>query len=151
MVAQIRNAKDKAGRQFLRADRFLDKAGFGPLWLNKAEIAGEVESCILRGARELGQYTVFAYVIMPNHVHLLIEPRLSLRRITAGIKGTSAYRANRLLRRIGQPFWQSESFDHWVRTPTEGEKISRYIEDNPVKAGLATSPEKWPWSSAAKK
>jgi REP element-mobilizing transposase RayT len=151
IIVQLRNAEDRSGRKFVRADRFLDKASFGPLWLRNPEIAGEVESCILRGARELQQYTLVAYVIMPNHVHLLIEPRLLLRRITAGIKGSSAYHANRILRRAGQRFWQGESFDHWVRTPAEGEKIWRYIEHNPVRAGLAAAPDSWPWSSAAKK
>jgi REP element-mobilizing transposase RayT len=151
VVFQLRNGEERSGRQFARAEQFLDKGRFGPLWLKNPEIAATVESCILRGAGELGQYTLLAYVVMPNHVHLLIEPRLPLERITGGIKGVSSRDANRILRRIGQPFWQGESFDHWVRTPAEGEKIWRYIEDNPLKAGLVAAPERWPWSSAAKK
>jgi len=150
IVLQIRGDKERRGRQFARADRFLDKGAFGPLWLRNPEISSAVESCILRGARELGQYTLVTYVIMPNHVHLLIEPHLPLRRITAGIKGTSAYQANRILGHVRQRFWQGESFDHWVRTSAEGEKICRYIEYNPVRAGLAASPDLWPWSGAAK-
>jgi len=104
IIVQLRHAEDGSGRQFVRADRFLNKAGFGPVWLRNPEIADEVESCILRGARELEQYTLLAYVIMPNHVQLLIEPRLPIRRITGGIKGSSACHANRLLRRTGQRF-----------------------------------------------
>ena len=53
-----------------------------------------------------------------------------------------------MLRRTGQTFWQDESYDHWVRTRNEVEKIVRYIEWNPVKAGLAKTPEDWPWSGA---
>jgi putative transposase len=87
---------------------------------------------------------------MPNHVHVLLEPRAPVRGITAGIKGASAREANRMLRRQGKPFWQEESFDHWVRNSAQFEKIRAYIENNPVKAGLATSPEKWQWSSAHK-
>ena len=150
-VAQLKRFGDLSGRQFARAEQFLDQGGFGPLWLRNAEIAKQVESCILRGANELRQYALLAYVVMPNHVHLLMEPRLPLRRITGGIKGVSAQNANRILKRTGQPFWQGESFDHWVRTPRECQKIVQYIEDNPVKAGLAAVPRAWPWSSAAKK
>jgi hypothetical protein len=44
-------------------------------------------------------------------------------------------------------FWQDESFDHWVRSPEQFDTIRAYIENNPVKAGLAAHPEDWPWSS----
>ena len=151
VIEQLKNVKEPSGRQFARAERFLDKGDFGPVWLRQPEIAKNVECCIIRGASELDQYSLIAYVIMPNHVHLLIEPRLPLRRITNGIKGVSAHNANRILSREGQPFWQGESFDHWVRTPAEGERIRRYIEQNPVKAGLAVSREAWLWSSASSK
>ena len=151
IIQQLWKCTDRTGEQFARAERFLDTANSGPLWLRIPEIANHVQSCILRGAAELKQYTLIAYVVMPNHVHLLIEPRAALRRITAGIKGVSAYEANRLLRRRDQPFWQGESFDHWVRTPGECEKIRSYIENNPVKAGLSPTPESWQWSSAVKK
>jgi type I restriction enzyme R subunit/putative DNA methylase len=89
-----------------------------------------------------------AYVVMPNHVHALLEPRVALRRITGGIKGQSARDANRKLGRAGQPFWQDESFDHWVRNAAELERIRKYIEQNPVKAGLAKYAGQWRWSSA---
>jgi putative transposase len=48
----------------------------------------------------------------------------------------------------GQPFWQDESYDRLVRDETEFERIARYIEMNPVNAGLAAAPEDFPWSSA---
>ena len=53
-----------------------------------------------------------------------------------GLKGYTAREANRLLGRTGQPFWQGESYDHWVRDETEFIRIIAYIENNPVKAGL---------------
>jgi hypothetical protein len=52
------------------------------------------------------------------------------------------------LGRIGEPFWQKESYDHWVRSETEWNRIASYIEENPVKAGLAARAEDYPWSSA---
>ncbi|MGH9490924.1 MAG: transposase, partial [Terriglobales bacterium] len=60
----------------------------------------------------------------------------------------SARRANCLLGRSG-PFWQHESYDHVVRDAAEGVRIRRYIEANPLRAGLAAQPEDFPWSSAS--
>jgi hypothetical protein len=53
------------------------------------------------------------------------------------------------LNRTGAPFWQDESFDHWIRDPAEAVRIRSYIERNPVVAGLAKRAEDWPWSSAS--
>ena len=68
--------------------------------------------------------------------------------ITHWVKGATARAANLLLGRTGQVFWQDESDDHWVRNGPELEKKVRYIEWNPVRAGLASVLEGWPWSSA---
>ena len=56
--------------------------------------------------------------------------------------------ANRILERTGMPFWQDESYDHWIRSGRELEEIITYVECNPVKAGLVAADEQWPWSSA---
>jgi hypothetical protein len=50
--------------------------------------------------------------------------------------------------RYGEPFWQSESYDRWVRNDVEFRRIERYIEENPVRAGLVSAPEEYRWSSA---
>ncbi|MCX6636806.1 MAG: hypothetical protein NT090_17245 [Acidobacteria bacterium] len=60
----------------------------------------------------------------------------------------TAREANRLPARPGQPFWQAESFDRWVRNAQELERIRIYIENNPVSAGLVAQPEEYRWSSA---
>ncbi len=137
------------GRQFLAADERLDRAVTGPRWLSDPELADYAEYPVIHGA-ELGHYLLHAYVVMPNHVHVLLDPLVPLRRITAGIKGVSARDANGSLGRTGKPFWQDESFDHWIRNAAEFERIKNYIELNPVKAGLVTRPEDWKWSSAHK-
>jgi REP element-mobilizing transposase RayT len=85
---------------------------------------------------------------MPNHVDLLILPKAPVPVIMRWLKGSTARRANLLLGRTGQPFWQDESFDHWVRNNTEFDRIVRYIQENPVTAGLVSSAELWLWSSA---
>jgi REP element-mobilizing transposase RayT len=63
------------------------------------------------GERERRFYDLPAYVVMPNHVHLLIRPLVPLPEITRWLKGSTARRANLVLGRTGQPFWQDESFD----------------------------------------
>jgi hypothetical protein len=85
---------------------------------------------------------------MPNHVHVLWTPLRSLPTLVRQVKGPSALAANRLLGNTGEPFWQSEYFDRQVRNEHEFAKIQRYIEWNPMKAGLVARPEEFPWSSA---
>jgi putative DNA methylase len=135
------------GKQFLHADRMLDAGSNGPLWLNDPEIAGHAQRAIHRGA-ELGHYALRAWAIMPNHVHVLLDPLVPLDKLTIGIKGVSARDANARLGRTGKPFRQDESFDHWIRGPGEFARIQAYIENNPVKAGLCRNQQDWPWSSA---
>lgn len=142
--------KNTAGRAFKLLDSALDKATTGPLWLKDPCIAACVVSAIHRGQTVLGHYTLHAFVIMPNHIHLLITPSILICRITNGLKGVTARDANRILGHKGKHFWQDESFDHWVRTSAEFNRIRSYIEGNPVSAGLASRPEDWPWSSAAR-
>ena len=64
------------------------------------------------------------------------------------LKGSTARRANQILNRTGQPFWQDESYDHYLRDPSQIGRAAYYIEQNPVGAGLAPSAQDWPWSSA---
>jgi len=137
------------GKKFLCFDSKLDGANFGPVWLKNPQMANTVVAAMYRVAQR-GWCAVHAYVVMPNHVHLLVEPTTELRQITRAIKGSSACACNEILRRTGLPFWQQESYDHWVRNPASFEKIRHYIEQNPVSAGLVKYPEDWEWSSAHK-
>ena len=139
--------EESPGKEFLQLDAALDSAKSGPLWLADPEIADYAEYPIWRGA-DLGRYDLYAYVIMANHVHILLEPRLPLAKITGVIKGVAARDANATLDRSGKPFWQDESFDHWIRNSAEFDRIRHYIEWNPVNAGLVARPEDWKWSSA---
>ena len=87
---------------------------------------------------------------MPNHVHLVIwpMPNASLSEILRSRKRHIARRANIILGRTGEAFWQAESYDHWIRNEEEKERIRRYVRMNPVKAGLCRTPEEWRWGSA---
>jgi hypothetical protein len=64
------------------------------------------------------------------------------------LKGSTARGANHLRKRAGEPFWQKESYDHWVRNEREWTRIASYIENNPVRAGLVTRAADYCWSSA---
>jgi REP element-mobilizing transposase RayT len=132
-----------SGAAFVWMDRFLDTATEDPLWLAREEIAKIVEQVLHRQTCEL-----HAYVIMPNHVHVLMTPKMSPSKLMQFIKGASAREANKKLGVSGKAFWQHESYNHRVRTAEEFNKIRRYIENNPVKAGLAATPESYRWSSA---
>jgi REP element-mobilizing transposase RayT len=143
----LRKWDKEPGKQFLAADLKLDEVSIGPRWLIDAEIAAYTFDAINRGA-ELGHYVLHAYVVMPNHVHVLLDPRVSLRQLTSGIKGVSARYSNIKLGRTGEQFWQDESFDHWIRNPGQFARTKSYIENNPVKARLCANPQDWPWSSA---
>jgi len=136
-----------AGEAFAAMDRLLDHARSGPMFLAQPEIAHAVLESLEKGI-SLGHYDLHAWAIMPNHVHLLITPRISLARLLDSLKGASAKRANLLMHRTGQRFWQEESYDHLVRSDEEFRHIRSYIENNPVRAGLAGSPETCEWSSA---
>lgn len=138
------------GRTFAEVDRELDRAKTGPTWLRSAAVAECVSRTIEAGSAARQLYRLHGFVVMPNHVHVLISPGAPLSEITKWVKGVSARQANFILGRVGQPFWQDESFDHWVRNEEEFEKIKRYIENNPVRAGLVQKPEEWPYSSASR-
>jgi len=87
---------------------------------------------------------------MSNHVHVLLTPHVEMRNVTKAIKGYSAQKANEILGRTGAAFWQDESYDHWIRNDEEMKRVMRYIEWNPVRAGLVETVEDWPWSSASR-
>jgi REP element-mobilizing transposase RayT len=142
--------EENVGKRFLFLDQELDKGRYGPTWLKDIRIAKTVVDSLWHGVDHLRLYTLEAYVVMSNHVHVLVWPKALLPRITKSLKGFTAREANHILDRTGEKFWQEESFDHAVRSEDEFYRIKRYIERNPVKAGLVKNPEDWPWSSATR-
>jgi putative transposase len=126
-----------SGQAFSAMDRLLDQARIGPLHLRRADIASMVVEAIQYHSDYLGHYELHGFVVMPNHVHLLITPAISISEIMQSLKRFTARRANQMLGLTGQPSWQDESYDRLVRNATEFQKIMKYIERNPVVAGLA--------------
>ncbi|MEW6347664.1 MAG: transposase [Thermodesulfobacteriota bacterium] len=89
-----------------------------------------------------------AYVVMPDHVHLLVKPmgEWTVGRILQGIKGFAEREINMRLNRKG-PFWQDERFDHLVRNDGDWLDKFDYIHGNPARGRLVKRPQDYPFSS----
>jgi hypothetical protein len=93
-----------SGRAFVIMDRLLDNTCTGPLFLRMPEIASMVvDSIHYRDSRD---YQLHAYVVMPNHVHLLITPLVEVSKVMQSLKRSTSREGNRILGLTGQPFWQ---------------------------------------------
>ncbi len=139
--------KASAGKAFVWMDRYLDQGSSGPLFLRQPKLANLIIESLHKGVG-LGHYELGAFVVMANHVHVLLLPEIPPHRLLQSLKGFTAREANRMLGRTGERFWQSESYDHWVRDEAEYQRIAAYIENNPVKAGLVKRADEYLWSSA---
>ena len=137
-----------SGKAFVVFDRLLDEARTGPTYLREPSVAEMVVGALQHQSRVLNRYDLHAFVVMHNHVHLLVTPQVPLPLITRTIKSYTAKRANQILLRTGK-FWQEESYDRFVRDANQFERIRAYIEMNPVRAGLVKEPGEYRWSSRA--
>ena len=139
---QGRNAKERVHT----IERFLDR-GYGECSLRDPRIAAVVEDALLHGDGE--RYRLLAWVVMPNHVHCVIEqvPGIPLGKVVGSWKIFTAKAANALLNRAA-PFWARDYFDRYIRDAEHFHAVVSYIENNPVKAGLVADRMEWPWSSA---
>ena len=122
-----------------KAERCLD-GGVGRCDMRDSRVAQIVADAIrhFHGSR----YELFAWCVMPNHVHVLFSPmgEHTLGSILHSWKSYSALEVNRVVARTGR-FWQREYFDHLVRSEGAFRKFLAYIRDNPKRAGL----REWPW------
>jgi putative transposase len=97
----------------------------------------------LERIRKKYSFVVVGYVVMPEHVHLLVnEPGRST--LDQAIK---AIKLSVTLRRSERPFWQVRYYDFNVFTEEKRVEKLRYMHRNPVIRGLVENPEDWPWSS----
>ncbi|MFQ5423998.1 MAG: transposase, partial [Phycisphaerae bacterium] len=130
-----------------KIDAYLD-AGRGDCWLTRPEVGQIVADALQHFAGQ--RYELHAWTIMPNHVHVVITPseKHTLSDILHSWKSYTATKANKLLDRSGQPFWQRESYDHLVRDEKDYQRVCEYTINNPVAAGLCVRPEDWAYGSA---
>jgi len=97
--------------------------------------------------REQKKYLLHEFVIMPNHLHLLLTPLITLERAMQLIKGGYSYRVGQTGRKL--EVWQQGFTDHRIRDYTDYEHHVKYLQFNPVRAGLRPSPEHFVYSSAS--
>jgi REP element-mobilizing transposase RayT len=129
-----------------RIEAYLDQ-GCGACYLSNLHVAKMVQNALLHFDGD--RYRLSAWVLMPNHVHLLVAPCLahSLSNIMHSIKSYTAQEANKILKRKGR-FWFEDYFDRYIRNAKHFENAVTYIESNPVRAGLCHTAREWRFSSA---
>jgi REP element-mobilizing transposase RayT len=119
-------------------------------WILPQAVRSIVLECCLHD--EGAKLDIQVVVVMPDHVHLIFTPMVnqqamevySLGEITGAIKGASAHKINQAMRRQG-PVWQPESFDHVLRSSESLRHKVQYLLENPVRQGLASQWENYPW------
>ena len=117
-----------------RIARYED-AGHGACWLRDPRIGALVEGALLHFDGQ--RYRLLAWCVMPNHVHALAEmiSGFPLSKVLHSWKSFTANEANKILNRQGE-LWQRDYRDRHIRNAEHFEKAIRYIERNPVEAGL---------------
>ncbi len=121
-------------------------------WENRAifqveENANILIQCMLE-YRDRGAYLLHEFVVMPNHLHLLLTPGgdTSLEKAIGLIKGGSSHEIHRQRANKIQ-IWSSGFHEATIRDPHDFEARRTYIRMNPVEAGLVARPEDWAYSS----
>jgi putative transposase len=150
----IQDEKQRDTELRRRVEAYLD-AGNGCCILREPEVAACIIDTWFHFDGE--RYRLLEWVVMPNHCHVLIEQLegsplgkivLSWKNFTArfinGFRTRTGVRSSQ-----GGQVWQWDYWDRFVRNERHLEAVRNYIVMNPVRAGLVTAPEDWPWSSAA--
>lgn len=130
----------------VRVEGLIDR-GRGACLLRNPENAAIVANALNHFDGE--RYRLLAWVIMPNHVHVLAE-QIAAYSLSGVVHSWKSFTANEInkLRRSNSPVWAPDYHDRFVRNAEHYEHAVSYIEFNPVKAGLAQRPQDWPHSSA---
>jgi putative transposase len=143
-VGRIARRVRQAGVYFVTTDTWQRRALFA-----KPDVARIVLEQIL-SCRDRGFYKLHAFVVMPEHLHVLLTPAeaTTVEKAMQMIKGGSAHRLG-LERPHKFPIWHAGFHDRWMRDADEYRSSKRYIEQNPVDAKLVERPEDYILSSAS--
>ncbi|CAN5478670.1 transposase [soil metagenome] len=144
--------EDQRARERRTRIEALVDSGFGSCILREPDVARMVQDSLLHfdGAR----YRVMEWVIMPNHVHLLVQPMRPWK-VGSIVASWKKWTARKICDHLGAnridngPIWHREYWDRYIRDEKHLASAVEYIHYNPVKARLAGKPELWPWGSAA--
>ena len=136
---------------FKNMERWLDRADQPPLLTQKG-VSEMIRDAIEQRERR-GWWRILQWTLMPSHLHVLyVGGQVGMQEVMTDFKRWTGRRATAILDRRGQPFWQTEWFDHWSRSADETDRMAEYIRRNPVKAGLVKHWRDWPhgsWSDVA--
>lgn len=134
-------------KRFQQAEtlHFVTFSCFQRLPLLASPLTKDTLEAMLEQMRARHQVRVYAYVLMPEHVHLLMNepPAIALAQFLKALKQMTS----RKLRHDRKRFWQDRYFDRNIHSEGARSTVIRYIHRNPVKRGLVTSPEQYQWSS----
>jgi putative transposase len=133
-----------------KIEQWMD-AGMGCCALRHPQVAALMQETLQKFDGE--RYRLIAWCIMPNHVHVLIEPLVSLPRIVQSWKSFTgrwalSHSAELGLGAPSHAFWMRDYWDRYIRDERHLLAVIDYIHENPVSAGLCASALDWPWSSA---
>lgn len=138
--------EERKAELLTRVNVWLD-AGHGECLLRQPPVAELVRSALMHfnGTR----YLLHNWCVMPNHVHALFTAKqgFAIAGIVHSWKSFTAKAINKLLGRTGS-VWMPDYFDRFIRNEEHWLRAMAYIDSNPVKAGLCSRPEDWPWSAA---
>ncbi len=145
LQADAGSEEDDAARRE-KIEAWLDE-GWGGCLLSDPRVAQIVEDSLLHGDGK--SYSLLAWVIMPNHAHVLIETYegYPLDRVVGAWKGYTAKQVNALLGRQGS-LWRADYHDRYIRDEDHLEQAVLYIHGNPMRAGLVAEAKDWPFGSA---
>jgi REP element-mobilizing transposase RayT len=135
-----------------KIEKYLDEL-HGDCWLRNPEIAQVVVDALKHFDKS--RYHLYAWCVMPNHVHVVFKAISSGGKLDSDLipilhswKSFTAHKANKLLKRNGE-FWQSEYYDHLIRTEDEFSHYVAYTLDNPVKGKLCNKWHECPWTGCS--
>ncbi|MBK9973941.1 MAG: transposase [Planctomycetes bacterium] len=137
-----------------RVDSWLD-AGHGCCVLRSPALAAMAQAALKHFDCE--RYSLLAWAIMPNHIHVLFRPAegqsastiiATWKKFTARRILDSAGKSSLVIGPVPKPVWHREYWDRYIRNERHFRTVVDYIHNNPVKAGLVARPQDWPWSSA---
>ncbi|MFT5127459.1 MAG: putative transposase [Rhodothermales bacterium] len=141
-LESIEDETERAVKLRAMIDRYLDRGNGAGILQEPAVAKIIVENWMYHDGRK---YRLIAWVVMPNHVHVLIEtlPGHPLGELVHSWKSYTAHRIG------GGAIWQREYWDRYIRDRKHFASAVSYIHENPVKAGLVARPEDWTWSSGS--
>jgi len=123
---------------------FVTSATFGRRRLFQVAVNAELFLETLQHYRRDGHYKLHAFVVMPDHIHLLLTPQeMAIERAMGLIKGGFSHRLSSKF-----PVWQRGFTDRRIRSGDEFQARREYIHQNPVRARMVELPGLYPYSSA---